>query len=85
MATKRDPWQPIGTLVYHFVQLVGKTTGFTPLSEGAPMSTEYAEDPEPRWFYCLPCGGSTMHEAYAWVMDGDTDYECVACGAVTYG
>ena len=85
MATRRDPWQPIGTAIYHFVQFVANATGYSPLYEGEAMPPEYTDEPEPRWMFCLPCGHSTMHEPYAWVLDGETDYECTDCGAVTYG
>lgn len=84
MATKRDPWQPVGTFIYHIVLFLTKTTGFK-VHGGTPMTHEYSEDPEARWLYCLPCESRTMHEAYAWVAEGETDYECTACGAVTYG
>jgi hypothetical protein len=82
MAT--DPWQPVGTFIYHIVLFLTKTTGFK-VHGGTPMTHEHTEEPEPRWMLCVSCGHSTMHEAYAWVLDGDTDYECTDCGAVTYG
>ena len=82
MAT--DPWQPVGTLIYHIVLFLAKTTGFK-VHGGVPMAHEYTEDPEPRWLPCEGCGTETVHEAYAWVLDGETDYECTSCGSVTYG
>lgn len=83
MAT--DPWQPIGTAIYHFVQLVAKTTGYQPLLTGdGPMCDDHPEEPEPRWMLCVSCGHSTVHLPYFWVEDGDTDWECDQCGAVTY-
>lgn len=85
MATKRDPWQPIGTAIYHIVQFVANTTGYAPLTGGGSMPTEDIEEPEPRWMLCSSCGHSTVHIARFWVEDGDTDWECDQCGAVRYG
>ena len=85
MATRRDPWQPIGTAIYHIVQFVANTTGYKPLTGGGGMSTEREPDPEPRWMICIHCVRSTVHESYFWVVDGEVDYECTECGAVTYG
>jgi hypothetical protein len=84
MATKRDPWQPVGTFIYHIVLFLTKTTGFK-VHGGTPVAREYESDPEPRWMFCLPCGFSTVHEPHFWVEDGETDFECSDCGAVTYG
>lgn len=84
MANKRDPWQPVGTFIYHFIQFVANATGYQPLTGGGSMETEHTEEPEPRWLYCLPCESRTIHEPYNWVLDGETDYECTSCGAVTY-
>lgn len=80
-----DPWQPFGTVIYHIVQFVAGATGYLPLTGGGSMTHEYAEEPEPRWMLCVSCGHSTVHIPYCWVLDGETDYECDQCGAVTYG
>lgn len=84
MATKRDPWQPIGTAIYHIVQFVANATGYAPLTGGGSMPTEYDEEPEPRWMLCTSCSHSTVHIAHFWVEDGDTDWECDLCGSVRY-
>ena len=52
MATRRDPWQPIGTAIYHIVQFVANATGYAPLTGDGLMHREYEEDPEPRWMLC---------------------------------
>lgn len=83
MATKRDPWQPIGTAIYWIVLFLVKTIGFK-VHGGVPVAREYEQDPEPRWMLCSSCGHSTVHLAHFWVMDGDTDWECDLCGAVRY-
>lgn len=83
MATKRDPWRPLGTLIFHIVLLLAKTTGFK-VHQGGPVPTEYEPDPEPRWMLCSSCGHSTVHLAYFWVEHGETDWECSDCGSVRY-
>lgn len=84
MAAKPDPWQPIGTFIYWIVLFLVRTTGFT-VHKGEPVPREYEPDPEPRWMLCVSCGHSTVHLPYFWVEDGETDWECDQCGAVTYG
>jgi hypothetical protein len=82
---RREPWQPVGVAIYHIVQFVANVTNYAPLTGGGGMPTEYEPEPEPRWMLCSSCGHSTVHLPYFWVMDGDTDWECDQCGAVSYG
>lgn len=84
MTTQRDPWQPIGTLIYWIVLFLVRTVGFK-VHGGEQVEREYQQDPEPRWLYCLSCESRTVHEAHFWVEDGESDYECSSCGSVTYG
>lgn len=81
MATRRDP---IGVVLFWMVFALVKATGFQ-VHQGGAVPTEREPDPEPRWMLCSSCGHSTVHLPYFWVTDGDTDWECNQCGAVTYG
>ena len=83
MAAKRDPWQPLGTLIYHLM-VAGARFGLS-VHGGTPVTRDYEQDPEPRWLFCDNCGHSTFWEPYRWVLEGDTDWECDQCGAVTSG
>lgn len=82
-SSRRDPWQPFGTALYHLLNIAGRAINIE--EPGGAVPRTYAEDPEPRWTFCLQCGHSTVHEPYRWMPpegDGDVDYECTACGAV---
>lgn len=83
MATKPDPWRPVGVVIYFIMAFLVERLGLQ-IRKDDPMSVEYETDPEPRWMLCPSCGHSTVHLAHFWVEDGETDWECDQCGAVRY-
>ena len=84
MTSRRDPWQPVGVVIYFIMVFLVERLGLQ-IRKDDPMPVERESDPEPRWLYCLNCSARTVHEAHFWVEDGESDYECSQCGAVTYG
>ena len=81
MATKRrDPWQPVGTLLYHLMVFAARF-GFK-VHGGVPVEREY-QDIKPSSQFCYQCEGFTPWEPLYWALeDFDNEWSCVPCGAV---
>lgn len=77
----RDPWQPVGTLLYHLMVFAARF-GFK-VHGGVPVERDYPVELEPVQRYCMSCRLNTMWRPYHWVLEGITDYECDGCGAIS--
>lgn len=82
MAAKRDYWQPVGDLLYHFVIFGVKTFGFK-VHGGRAVEQPIKDLEPPLAVYCTGCGEVTTWHPYFWPLEKVTDYECSGCGAVS--